>query len=417
MQHAPPAASPNTDFPLAEADRCVLCGLCLPHCPTYRLTQDENESPRGRISLMRAAACAQLPVNEPLAAHLSACLGCRACERVCPSGVRYGRLIEAGRRLVAEARPLSLAARIGLAAVTRPRLLKTGASLLRFYQRSGLRHIARGTGLLRRAGLERHDDMLPALPAARSWQRRYPAQTPGRGRVALFLGCVARELDTDTIATAIRALTLLGYEAWIPGNQVCCGGLAREAGDAEGARRLRARNTAVLQAERIDAVVSLASGCGATLAEYAQEDAAFGVPVRDICDFLADAPLPASVRLEPLARTAAVQDPCSLRNALRAEQSVYRLLSRIPALRLAALPENPLCCGGAGGYVLREPRLAERLRAPKLDSLERLRPDLLVTANLGCALHLAAGLRARGNELPVMHPVTLFAQQLRSSAE
>ena len=401
---------------MEEADRCVLCGLCLPHCPTYRLTQDENESPRGRIGLLRAAASGALPASTRLAEHLALCLGCRACERVCPSGVRYGRVLEAGRALLRREQPLGWLARLGLGVTMRPRLLRLTGRLLRLYQTSGLQHLVRASGVLRALRLEQLESSLPPLPATTAWQANYPALGNERGRVALFLGCVARIADAETINTAIRLLMRLGFTVLVPGNQTCCGALHREAGDAGAAEKLRAQNLAAFGALEADAVLSLVSGCGATLAEYGHEDPAaanFSARLRDITTFLADLELPGSLELAPLAATVAVQDPCSLRNALRAERQVYQLLERIPELRVLALPENHLCCGGAGAYPLREPVMAGQLRAAKLAPLVALRPDMLVSANLGCALHLTAGMRAQGMEIPVMHPLVLFEKQLR----
>ncbi len=258
---------------------------------------------------------------------------------------------------------------------------------------------------------------MPPQVGAHDWRTHYPAEGRARGRVLLFLGCVARMVDTETIAAAIRLLTRLGFEVRVPPAQTCCGALHREAGAREPAARLRQQNLAALAGDNTDMIVTLASGCGTTLSGYAEaepEAADFAARVQDIHRFLADVALPETLELAPLDLTVAVQDPCSLRNVGRGEAQVYRLLQRIPGARIVPLPENALCCGGAGAYVLREPGMAGRLRDAKLQHLEQLRPDVLATANIGCALHLAAGLRARGLELPVLHPAVLFERQLRS---
>ena len=392
----------------------MLCGLCLPHCPTYRKTGDENESPRGRIVLMRALASGALPASERLASHLSLCLGCRACERVCPSGVRYGRLIEAGRELIQTQQPISWRVRIGLGLSTRPRLLAGIGTALHLYQRSRLQHLVRASGVLRLLRVQRLESLLPTLPARLPGQAFHPAQGTRRGRVALFLGCVARVLDADTLAAAIRLLTRLGYDVVVPQNQTCCGALQREAGQPGQAQVLARQNRAAFHAADVDTVITVASGCGVVLADSdINEDTERRIRILDIHQFLADVALPDSMTLAPLPLTIAVQDPCSLRNGLRAEQAVYALLGRIPAARILPLAENHLCCGGAGAYPLRQPAMADLLRADKLAHLQQLQPALLATANLGCALHLSAGLRAQGLDIEVLHPLALFERQFR----
>ncbi len=431
---APITASGLAPWTVEAADRCVLCGLCLPHCPTYRKTGDENESPRGRVVLMRALASGALPASARLAAHLSQCLGCRACERVCPSGVRYGQLIEAGRALLHTQQPAAWPARMGLGLSARPRLLEGIGAALRVYQRSGLQRLLRASGLLRLLRVQRLESLLPALPPALPRDAFHPARGTRRGYVALFLGCVARVLDAHTLAAAIRLLTRLGFDVVIPRAQTCCGALHREAGELGQAQALARLNLDAFRAASVDAVITVASGCGAVLADAGRNDASMagrGGPCRepaaedastthrvrilDIHQFLADVTLPESMTLAPLPLTIAVQDPCSLRNAVRAEQAVYALLGRIPAARIVPLAENHLCCGGAGAYPLRQPAMAGLLRADKLAHLLRLRPAVLATANLGCALHLGAGLRDQGLEIEVTHPLVLFERQLRDN--
>lgn len=417
---------PNqTSFPLAEADRCVLCGLCLPHCPTYRMTQDENESPRGRISLMRAVANGTLSMRAQTAQHLSLCLACRACEQVCPSGVRYGKLIEAGRTQVRTQHELPWLARLGLGLMARPRLLQKLTFVLRLYQLTGLQGLVRASGVLHWLGLRHVEALLPVVPRVQTWQTFYPALGVRRGRVALFLGCVARVLDTPTLTTAIRLLTRFGYEVVVPSEQTCCGALHRDAGDTNTALTLAGRNRAAFQpaktdGDKVDVILSVASGCTNALADSnpsAANRTDSYPPVKDINQFLMELSVPKNLRLAPFAATVVVHDPCSLRNALHAEQSVYSLLRRIPELQLLALPENHLCCGGAGTYPLRQPAMAERLRAEKLIQLKQLRSAILVTANIGCALHLAEGLRVAGMHMEIIHPLILFERQLREITE
>jgi glycolate oxidase iron-sulfur subunit len=394
-------------FPLAAADRCVLCGLCLPHCPTYRLAQDENESPRGRISLLRALATHSLALEARVIRHLSRCLDCRACERVCPSGVAYGQLIAAGRVLCHSHTRSGFFVRGLLWMTQRRAALGLVTAMVQGLRRAGILRLLGGVfPRLRIAAL------LAALPITPSQQQPAPqANTSARQRVVLFHGCLTRMLDADTLLSAERVLHHLGVEIIAPSEQACCGGLHRDNGDPETAERLCAQNRQVLSVPGAEAIVTLASGCGARLAQDLKLP---GLPVLDIHDYLATLTLPDTLELAPLHQRVAVQDPCSLRNSLRAEQGVYTLLRRIPGLSVEPLAENQFCCGGAGLYPLREAEMAERLRAPKLTALEQSRPDVLVSANLGCALHLAAGLHERRLAIPVLHPLVLFARQLRT---
>ena len=398
-----------------------MCGLCLPHCPTYLKTRDEAESPRGRISLIQGLNSGRLPYSEKLAGHLDRCLTCRACEAVCPSGVRYGEIIDGARAALSEQRPPAprwrqLAWRWATRAVSDRRRLYRDTRLLRLIQKSGLQTLARLSGLSRRGTLARLDALLPPLQPLPAWPKYIPALGPARGNVGLFLGCASDAVDRDTLNAAVQILTRLGYGVHLPAAQTCCGALHLHAGEAATARSLAQRNLAAFNAQSFDAIITVASGCGATLAEYPRNNGnAFTAPVRDISDFLNDIDWPDDIHCAPLPEKVAVHDPCTLSHVLRKQQAPYSLLARIPQIVLIALPDKHRCCGAAGSYMLSQPDMAESLRADKIAALKHSGAEILLTSNIGCALHLRAGLRAAGSDVEIMHPVTLLARQMKST--
>ncbi len=373
---------------------------------------------------MRAVASGDLPVSTRLESHLSLCLACRNCENVCPADVNYGQLIDNARALIETRRPRPLLQRLlrSLAMdqlLTRPHNLRRLAYVLRFYQTSGLQRLARASRLLRMLKLEQWEKQLPPISRQVPWQPRYPAQSPRQGRVGLLTGCVTSMVDRQTLIDTIRVLTTIGYDVHVPRRQVCCGAIHQHGGEPKKAAALMRRNIEAFEPDRLDAIVSIASGCAATLAEYRDclpEDAGahdFSAKAGEISDFLARAAWPTAVQCAPLPMRAAVHDPCTLTNVLHANCQPYRLLGRIPGLELWPLPGNDLCCGAAGVYFLTHPKMARNLRAPKLSSLVRSPADVVVTTNIGCALHLGQGLRAAHLDIEVVHPVTLIAKQLQ----
>ncbi|HLD14298.1 MAG TPA: (Fe-S)-binding protein [Burkholderiales bacterium] len=401
-------------------ERCVACGLCLPVCPTYRLTQDEAESPRGRIALMRALAQSSLVPSTKLEQHLQHCLVCRACEKACPSYVPYGQLIDAARALAIARRPTTYAGVPVLKflgwLISNPGHLFRAGRLLYYYQRSGMQRLLRASGLLRLTGIGKLDALLPPLVAPRQLHSFYPAQGIQKGGVSLFIGCIAQIADLKTHEAAFRLLSALGYDVHIPAQQTCCGALHLHAGDTETAKRLMRRNFEAF-GDGTETVLTTASGCGALLHEYSMHletssATAFGTRVMDISEFLARTDW-SHLSLRPLPQRIAVHDPCTLANVLRREKAPYALLKMIPQAEIVPLPENSLCCGGAGAYSLTQPKMAERLRAAKIRQLEHVKPDILATSNIGCALHLAAGLRETGLNIEVVHPVVLIERQLQ----
>jgi glycolate oxidase iron-sulfur subunit len=395
------------------ADHCVMCGLCLPHCPTYNKTQNEAESPRGRISLIQALASGRLEADDKLCAHLDNCLLCRACEVVCPSGVEYGAIMDGARDALAAERPL-IERPIAIKKLALDKTLqRQEARRLWLAEKSGLRAVGRGLGITKALGLERFERLAPSISKPHDWRDYYPAAGDKRGDVALFTGCFGDMFDQVTLDAAIRVLNACGYGVNVPPSQTCCGALHRHSGDRTTAERLAQQNLAAFAGLAIDAVISCASGCGSQLQEY-KKSVGRELPVCDISTFLDQIEWPEILQLRPLKKRVAVHDPCSLRNVLKEEQSPYRLLRRIPALEIVPLPGNEQCCGAAGSYMIDHPGMADSLRDDKLEAIRSVNPDILVSSNIGCTLHLAAGAKAGGIKLEVLHPVTLLARQVQT---
>lgn len=389
-----------------EADLCVVCGLCLPHCPTYAQTLHEADSPRGRIALIRALATGQLQPDAALHDHLDQCLACRACEDFCPSRVPYGRLIAAGRALLMP-RHTPPAARL---LANRP-LLRLAAAGAHLYQTSGLQWLARRSGLLRALGAERLDALLPPAQPVQRWQ---PAPTPQRApRVALFRGCATDAFDRATNDAARQLLNRLGVAVIEPRGQTCCGAPSHYRGVPAHAERLARENLQAFGAEPVDAIVTTASGCGAQLADYPaiyRQAVPDDWRVIDISSYLAELDWPQQARPQRCEARVVVHAPCSLRNVLHTAEAPVELLRRVPGLEV--IPVAGHCCGGAGSYMVEQPEMAEALRRPLVERIRELAPDFVVTSNIGCSLHVGAGLREAGVVAEMLHPVTLLARLL-----
>lgn len=407
-------AQPAKQFPMAKADLCVKCGLCLPHCPTYQETRNEADSPRGRIALMQGLSSGLVNWTPALEAHLDGCLGCRSCERVCPAKVPYGELIDAGRTLQAQARGnRRLTRRLGPWLVSRPRR-HLARLLLRAYQASGLQLLLTALGLLRAPRIGR---WLSLVPSAQHLAAPGTLTLPASGRsVQLFRGCVGDIADAETLQCLRALLERCGIRVEEPDTQTCCGALHQHAGEPDRACELGRRNLAAFSGDAT--IVYAASGCGATLKEYERvcapgasaEGAAFAQRVQDPHRLLLEL-WPEAVPLRPLHARIAVHLPCTQRNVTSGGEAITALLRKIPGATIEPLDLQHNCCGAAGTYFLSEPAMADRLLEHKLDALAALRPDYLVSSNIGCTLHLAAGLRRRGLNVPVLHPLALLARQ------
>lgn len=397
-------------IPLQAADQCVKCGMCLPHCPTYGATLDEAESPRGRLALMQGMANGVLVPDAAAEAHLDGCLTCRACEVVCPAQVPYGRLIDAAREQLALRRPQrTRVARLMAAVLTRPALRTLMLLPLWLYQRLGLQALVRRLGLLGHGRLARLESLLPRLHFPR---RPGASATPATADVLLFTNCTSPLVEPRALQAAVTLLEALGCRVAVPPGQACCGAQHLHAGLPAAARACAQRNLAAFAGAA--PVAGIASGCTAQLLEYepllgGAEAAAFRRRVRDVGAFVLAHPRFGELRFAPLDARVLVHTPCTQRNVVKAPDTTRWLLERIPELRVEAL--DSACCGAAGSYFVTQPEMADALLRPKVEAVRRAQPQLLASSNVGCAMHLAAGLRRAGLSVRVVHPLELLAQQ------
>jgi glycolate oxidase iron-sulfur subunit len=395
----------------AGLDACVHCGFCLQACPTFLATGDEADSPRGRIELMRALERGELAASDAgLAFHLDRCLGCRACEPVCPSGVRYGQGLETARERLAEANGVPWLARAALWALTTPGVSALVYRLARLFRGTGLPRLFAGWGRVRFA--------LGMLAATKGGERRGKAQgvsAPAFPRrspplpALLFRGCVMEGLFPHVHDATIRTLQVNGYEVREVAGQVCCGALHAHAGLGDAARALAGVNVAAF-GDGDEPIVVNSAGCGAFMKEYGGQ---FSARVRDVTELLAanGGPIPGA----PLDLHVAYDPPCHLLHAQRVAQPPERLFAAIPLLRLVTVPGANDCCGSAGLFTLVEPALSRTVLQPKLERLRAAAPQVVATGNPGCVMQLGAGLAARGMRVPVRHPVELLDASYRAA--
>jgi len=399
---------------LADADLCVKCGLCLPHCPTYTKTQNENESPRGRIALIQAWAGGRLETSKKLLEHIDNCLLCRSCERACPAVVPYGRLVNNFREQVKDERDTTLAASLMKKVTHNKSAGRLAQSGLKLYQTSGLQNAARLLKLPELLRLDKIDRLLPGYHEPLALAPHYPAIAEAKGSVGLFIGCMGSLLDHETVNAAIKVLTAAGFNVSIPERQTCCGALDLHDGDDRTSAQLAAINYDAFTDKNLDAIITIASGCGSHMQEEYRQDG-FAKKVVDISQFLVKSGINLGAQLMPLPATVCLHTPCSLKNVMREEQGALKLLQQIPEIKITQLPAAIQCCGSAGSYMLDHPLMAQALLNDLLGAALEHSPNYLVSSNIGCALHIAAGLREQGVALEVLHPVALIARQLKPS--
>ncbi|WP_260294369.1 (Fe-S)-binding protein [Sedimenticola hydrogenitrophicus] len=384
---------------LKEADRCVKCGICLPHCPTYTLTRDEGDSPRGRISLIQGIAGGHLD-SAQANRHLDRCLSCLACQAACPSGVDYSQLIDGIRARRHKSRGERLAHHL----ITHLPYRSWSRLGLWLYRHTGIRPLLRTLGGRR---FRRLDGLLPEHARVGSWRSSYPATTSRQGRVGLFTGCAGRISDRRALDAAIAVLTRLGFAVVVPDDQGCCGAMHQHTGEPQTAETMATINHKAFADKELDAVLYLASGCGTQLTELP-----LPAPVYEISQFLNRCHWPDDMRLNPVDGAVGLHSPCTLRHQLKLADEPEKLLLRIPGIRLIRLDQIQ-CCGAAGSYLLEQPEMSDALGARAIQQLPGQELQFLATSNSGCALQLARGLRQAGRKIRTVHPVELVEISLR----
>jgi glycolate oxidase iron-sulfur subunit len=411
--------------------RCVHCGLCLNHCPTYRLWGLEADSPRGRIRQMQLVDQGRLALGDTFVHHMDTCLDCRACETACPSGVEYGKLIESTRGQIAENYRRPFFSRVARDFVYRrllpyPSRIAVAGRLVRFYQRSGLQRLARATGALRLLGLAAADGLMPSASKDFFFSRlgqTFPAEGARRARVAFFAGCIAQVSFAELNDATIRVLQANGCEVIVPAAQLCCGALAVHAGVRDVARDLAGANMAAFLAEPFDAIITNAAGCGSTLKEYSHlfapgtpehgQATSFEAITRDVTEFLASLGLTARLRSIPLRVT--YQDSCHLLHGQKIADAPRELLRAIPGVEVIEMPLSDQCCGSAGVYNVTETKASLDLLAEKMRSAQSTNASVIVTANPGCILQLRAGAELHHTGQEVLHVVELLDRAISAA--
>ncbi len=423
--------APRADAPQQiDLDRCVHCGLCLNACPTYRELGLEMDSPRGRIYQMVRVTEGSMEIGPSYVEHIELCLACRGCESACPSGVQYGRLVEAARTAIERQVRRPLGARLMRRLVFRwllpsPSRLRRAGAILYLYEASGLRRLIEASGLLKLFGkLGRIEPLAPSAEAPfffRNIGKVFPAEGETRHRVALLAGCIANVSFARLNEATVRVLQKNGCEVTVPAGQVCCGALHVHAGLREDARALARKNVDVLVAGNYDAILTNAAGCGSTLKEYhelleddpdyAPRAQQFSRLMKDINEFLASIEL--NRDMAPLNAVATYQDSCHLAHGQRIRIPPRRLLSVVPGLEFREMPLSDLCCGSAGIYNVVHDEMARALLEKKMQAINGTGADIVATANPGCMLQLRAGVRQFGRGQRVMHVVEILDEAYR----
>ncbi|CAM3969757.1 (Fe-S)-binding protein [Mesobacillus thioparans] len=400
-----------------ELLNCMRCGFCLPTCPTYiESGYQESHSPRGRIALMKAVVDGVIEPDEDFERSLDLCLGCRACEPVCPSGVNYGHLLEDARDIVNQNKKFSMPVKVVRNAVFKglfphQERMRGLTGLIGFYQRSGLQKVARGTGVMKLfpESLATMEKVLPHVPTMKEMKNR-PEHLEAIGtkthKVAFFSGCLMDTMFLETNNATMKLLQLAGCEIVIPKDQACCGALHGHSGEKEGAKELARRNIKAFEDTGVDFIITNAGGCGAFLVDYdhllkddpewKERAQAFADKIMDISQILVEVSFHEKVDLKLPHQIITYQDSCHLRNVMKTASAPRTLLQSIKGIQYQEMQNADRCCGSAGIYNIVESEMSMQLLDSKMVEAKATHATTIVTANPGCLLQMKLGVEREG---------------------
>lgn len=414
-----------------DLDKCVHCGLCLNACPTYRELRIEMDSPRGRIYQMVQVATGAAPItSESYLEHLDLCLGCRGCETACPSGVQYGRLIEAARTEIQARVPKSLGTRLLQWFVFKqllqsPTLLKIAGLKLWIYQNSGLQKIVRDSGILKLFGaLGKAERLAPAAERPTfygSIGKVFPAEGERKHKVAFMAGCMQNITFARLNEATVRVLQKNGCEVHIPAGQNCCGALHAHAGLRDEARKLARQNIDAVLGGNFDAIITNTGGCGATLKEYdelLEHDSAYAekgrqwvARMKDVNEFLTSIELNRDMGEVPMTLT--YQDSCHLAHGQKVRSAPRQLLKSVPGVVFKEMAAADVCCGSAGIYNVVQNEMSMQILESKMRNVNATGAEVVATANPGCLLQIRAGAELYGKNQKVYHVIEILDMAYR----
>ncbi|GFO65068.1 (Fe-S)-binding protein [Geomonas paludis] len=405
---------------------CMRCGMCLPHCPTYKETFLETASPRGRVALVRKFQEGELVESEKFLEYVSLCLDCQACASACPCGVNAGELVAEFRCERKQEQGLSTMEDLILRKlVPHPDRLEAATAPLRLYQRTGLQKVVRSLGLLKvfPAALGRMEGLLPKLPEAplrQTISEVTPAVGEQKGTVGFFLGCVMSLIFSEASLATVELLSALGYKVVTPKDQKCCGAPNMLGHDIEGLQDAARFNTDLFQSHELDFVVTDCGGCGAELKKYGHHldgeaaATAFSTKVRDISEILATEAGALKEKLKPLPLKVTYHDPCHIAHCQGIRSQPRALINLIPGIDFRELPEADACCGSAGTYNIEKPEMSDRVLSRKVQNVQKTGADYLVTSNPGCLLQLKKALSEANPPVKVIHLTELLQMSLNA---